>query len=207
MQKHSDDLLPCRRLCLFSNQRSILNRPSGLHNPSLPSFLIPYLPLFLPSLPHLPHPPPPTPTPPHRLACSCCHCRWIHTTKAANSLSRGGCQNQFTWYGLAVHEAHDLPVEDTTPPAESFEELHLLLIDDVLHSVGVFPQLREGVALSEERMREGEEEPSGNAGELSATSPEFPPPRPPRRQRTLAELPASRESIAQRDAGSSSARS
>lgn len=65
---------------------------------------------------------------------------------------RGRCKNQPTWYRLAVHQAHDLPVQDAAPPAEGFEELHLLLVDDVLHGVGVLPQLREGVALSGERI-------------------------------------------------------
>lgn len=55
--------------------------------------------------------------------------------------------------------------------------------------------------------KEEEKNRRGSAGKQTCTfSPEFRPPRPPRRQRSLAGLPASRESIERRDAGSSSAR-
>lgn len=55
-----------------------------------------------------------------------------------------------TWDGLAVSQTHDLPIEDTPPPAEGFEELHLLLINNILHHIGVFLQLWECVALTNE---------------------------------------------------------
>lgn len=55
--------------------------------------------------------------------------------------------NSLTWNGLALSQTHDLPVEDTAPPAEGFEELHLLLVNNVLHHFRVFLQLREGIAL------------------------------------------------------------
>ncbi|KAF3854460.1 hypothetical protein F7725_022515 [Dissostichus mawsoni] len=51
------------------------------------------------------------------------------------------------YVSYSSHATHDLPVEDTAPPAEGFEELHLLLVNNVLHHFRVFLQLREGIAL------------------------------------------------------------
>lgn len=56
-----------------------------------------------------------------------------------------------TWDGLAVSQAHDLPIKDTAPPAEGFKELHLLLINNVLHHFWVFLQLWECITLEKER--------------------------------------------------------
>lgn len=66
-----------------------------------------------------------------------------------------------TWDGLDLSQTCDLPIEDAAPPAEGFEELCLLLVDNVLHHVRVFPQLWESIALESERKRkweDGEEE-------------------------------------------------
>lgn len=52
-----------------------------------------------------------------------------------------------TWDDLAVSKTHDLPIEDTASPAEGFEELLLLLINDVFHHFWVFLQLRERITL------------------------------------------------------------
>lgn len=78
--------------------------------------------------------------------------------KGNTSLQEKKKKKGLTWYGLAVNEARDLPVEDAAPPAESFEELHLLLVNDVLHRFGVLPQLREGIALLRKSGRDERED-------------------------------------------------
>lgn len=52
-----------------------------------------------------------------------------------------------TWDGLAFSQTHDLSVKDTAPPAEGFEKLRLLLINDVLHHLWIFLQLWESFSL------------------------------------------------------------
>lgn len=56
-----------------------------------------------------------------------------------------------TWDGLAVCQARDLPIEDASPPAEGFEELCLLLVNNVLHHFWVFLQLWECITLENDR--------------------------------------------------------
>lgn len=60
---------------------------------------------------------------------------------------RAALSGTLTWDGLHIPQTDDLPVEDPAPSAERFEELHLLLVDDVLHHFWVFSQLWEGVTL------------------------------------------------------------
>lgn len=62
-----------------------------------------------------------------------------------------------TWDGFAVSQALDLPVQDAATPTERFEELRLLLVDNVLHHVWVFLQLWERIALEKEGEKEGGE--------------------------------------------------
>lgn len=57
---------------------------------------------------------------------------------------------RLTWDGLAISQTHYLPIKDAASSAEGFEELRLLLIDDVFHHVRVFFQLRESFALTDE---------------------------------------------------------
>lgn len=52
-----------------------------------------------------------------------------------------------TWDGLALPQSCDLPVKDAAPSAEGFQELCLLLINNVLHHFWVFLQLWESIAL------------------------------------------------------------
>ena len=58
--------------------------------------------------------------------------------------------SSLTWDDLAVSQTHDLPIEDTASPAEGFEELHFLLINNVFHHFWVFPQLWKGITLQSE---------------------------------------------------------
>lgn len=51
---------------------------------------------------------------------------------------KNGHKKGLTRNSLAVSEANDLPVEDTAAPAEGFQELHFLLINNVLHNLRVF---------------------------------------------------------------------
>lgn len=52
-----------------------------------------------------------------------------------------------TWKSLAVSKVLDLPVQDASPPAESLKKLHFLFINDILHCVWVFLQLRKSISL------------------------------------------------------------
>lgn len=58
---------------------------------------------------------------------------------------------RLTGDGLAVSQTHYLPVQDAAPSAEGFEELLLLLVDDVLYHFWVFLQLWERFTLEDER--------------------------------------------------------
>ena len=69
----------------------------------------------------------------------------IHTN------NKTSLQISLTWNGLAVSQTHDLPIEDTAPPAEGFQELCLLLINNVLHHFWVFLQLGESITLEKRR--------------------------------------------------------
>lgn len=66
----------------------------------------------------------------------------------------GGCiMVRLTWDDTAVAKAYDLPVKDTASPAEGFEELRLLLINNVLHHFWVFLQLWERITLEKKSER------------------------------------------------------
>lgn len=64
-------------------------------------------------------------------------CLLVHPDRS-HSLTR----DNFT-----VPQALDLPVQDATSSAECFQELILFFIDNVLHHIRVFLQLRKGISL------------------------------------------------------------
>ena len=55
-----------------------------------------------------------------------------------------------TWDSLTVSKTHYLSIEDAASSAEGFEELRLLLIDNVFYHIRVFFQFRESFTLQDE---------------------------------------------------------